>query len=101
MDQLRLAGELIGIGLKGKYRGQTQRWYAFRFEGSEDEIAINPPPGGNEAEFDQWAWMPMQDLPGLIVPFKREFTIRLLLSSYIWLEQSRSELGRSTAAHRR
>ena len=66
-----LPAELIGIGLKGKYRGQTQRWFAFRFEGSEDEIAINPPPGGHEAEFDQWAWLPMQDLPGLIVPFKR------------------------------
>ena len=37
---------LIGIGLKGKFRGQTQRWFAFRFEGDESEIAINPPPGG-------------------------------------------------------
>ena len=66
-----LPAELIGIGLKGKYRGQTQRWFAFRFEGNEDEIAINPPPGGHEPEFDQWAWLPMEDLPGLIVPFKR------------------------------
>lgn len=66
-----LPPELIGIGLKGKYRGQTQRWFAFRFEGDEGEIAINPPPGGHEAEFDQWAWKPMADLPGLIVPFKR------------------------------
>lgn len=66
-----LPAELIGIGLKGKFRGQTQRWFAFRFEGDESEIAINPPPGGHEAEFDAWAWKPMQDLPGLIVPFKR------------------------------
>lgn len=66
-----LPPELIGIGLKGKYRGQTQRWFAFRFEGDEGEIAINPPPGGHEAEFDQWAWKPMAELPGLIVPFKR------------------------------
>jgi putative (di)nucleoside polyphosphate hydrolase len=63
---------LIGIGLKGKYRGQTQRWFAFRFEGSDDEIAINPPPGGHSAEFDEWAWLPMKELPGLIVPFKRQ-----------------------------
>ncbi|MBB4291633.1 putative (di)nucleoside polyphosphate hydrolase [Rhizobium leguminosarum] len=62
---------LIGIGLKGKFRGQTQRWFAFRFEGNDSEIAINPPPGGHEPEFDAWEWKPMRELPGLIVPFKR------------------------------
>jgi len=66
-----LPPQLIGIGLKGKYRGQTQRWFAFRFKGDESEIAINPPPGGHEPEFDAWEWKPMHDLPGLIVPFKR------------------------------
>ncbi len=66
-----LPSDLIGIGLKGKYRGQTQRWFAFRFEGDESEIAINPPPGGHEPEFDAWEWKPMRDLPDLIVPFKR------------------------------
>ena len=67
-----LPDHLIGIGLKGKYRGQTQRWFAFRFEGPESEIAIDPPPGGHVPEFDQWAWKPMRDLPELIVPFKRK-----------------------------
>ncbi|HWT58243.1 MAG TPA: RNA pyrophosphohydrolase [Rhizobium sp.] len=62
---------LIGIGLKGKFRGQTQRWFAFRFDGDDSEIAINPPPGGHEPEFDAWEWKPMQELPSLIVPFKR------------------------------
>lgn len=66
-----LPPELIGIGLRGRYRGQTQRWFAFRFDGDESEIAINPPPGGHIAEFDTWAWKPMTDLPDLIVPFKR------------------------------
>ncbi len=66
-----LPAHLMGIGLKGKYRGQTQRWFAFRFEGAESEIAINPPPGGHEPEFDEWAWKPMHELPGLIVAFKR------------------------------
>lgn len=65
-----LPAELIGIGLRGKYRGQTQRWFAFRFEGDESEIAIDPP-GGHTAEFDAWAWKPMSELPELIVPFKR------------------------------
>jgi putative (di)nucleoside polyphosphate hydrolase len=62
---------LIGIGLRGKFRGQTQRWFAFRFDGDDSEIAINPPPGGHEPEFDAWEWKPMRQLPGLIVPFKR------------------------------
>jgi len=58
--------------LKGKYRGQRQRWFAMRFTGSETEISINPPPGGHQPEFDAWEWKPMQELPGLIVPFKRK-----------------------------
>lgn len=66
-----LPPELVGIAFKGKYRGQTQKWFAVRFEGDESEIAINPPPGGHEAEFDDWAWKKMDDLPNLIVPFKR------------------------------
>lgn len=67
-----LPADLVGIALKGKYRGQKQRWFAFRFEGDESEIAINPPPGGHEPEFDLWDWKPMSDLPELIVPFKRK-----------------------------
>ena len=43
-----LPRELVGIGLKGKYRGQTQKWFAFRFEGDESEIRIDPPPGGHD-----------------------------------------------------
>jgi len=66
-----LPAHLVGIALKGRYRGQRQRWFAFRFEGDEGEIAIDPPPGGHEAEFDAWAWKPMAELPELIVPFKR------------------------------
>lgn len=66
-----LPPDLIGIGLKGKFRGQTQKWFAFRFEGEDNEIAIDPPPGGHMPEFDAWEWKPMADLPALIVPFKR------------------------------
>lgn len=66
-----LPPHLIGVALKGKYRGQTQKWFAYRFEGDESEIAINPPPGGHTAEFDRWEWKPMAQLPELIVPFKR------------------------------
>ena len=67
-----LPSHLVGVVWKGKYRGQTQKWFAFRFEGDESEIRINPPPGGHTAEFDQWAWKPMDELAELIVPFKRK-----------------------------
>lgn len=66
-----LPEHLVGVALKGRFRGQKQKWFAFRFEGDESEIAIDPPPGGHAAEFDAWAWKPMEALPGLIVPFKR------------------------------
>ncbi|GIL00495.1 MAG: RNA pyrophosphohydrolase [Alphaproteobacteria bacterium] len=66
-----LPDHLVGVALKGRYRGQEQKWFAYRFEGEESEIAINPPPGGHEAEFEAWAWKPMAALPQLIVPFKR------------------------------
>jgi putative (di)nucleoside polyphosphate hydrolase len=67
-----LPPHLVGIAFKGRYRGQIQKWFAFRFEGDDREIRINPPPGGHKAEFDEWDWRPMHDLPGLVVPFKRK-----------------------------
>lgn len=67
-----LPADMIGIGLRGKYRGQKQKWYAYRFEGDELEIAINPPPEGHSAEFDQWRWEDMASLPSLIVEFKQD-----------------------------
>jgi len=66
-----LPPNLVGTALKGRYRGQKLKWFAYRFEGEESEIAIDPPPDGHPAEFGAWAWKPMEELPGLIVPFKR------------------------------
>ena len=67
-----LPDELIGIGLKGKFRGQKQKWFVYRFVGDEQEIQVNPPVTGEKAEFDDWDWKPMEELPKLIVPFKRK-----------------------------
>ena len=36
-----LPRDLVGLAFKGRYRGQTQKWYALRFEGDESEIAID------------------------------------------------------------
>lgn len=73
-----LPEHLIGIGLKGKYRGQKQRWFAFRFEGDESEINIEHPPAGQHQEFNAWDWKPMAELPDLIVPFKKDAYVQVV-----------------------
>lgn len=67
-----LPDDVLGKALKGLYRGQTQKWYAFRFTGQESEIDVLKPAGGaHGAEFVEWRWESLADLPALIVPFKR------------------------------
>lgn len=52
----------------GKYRGQRQKWFIMRFDGSDDEINLNT----QEPEFCEWKWVKPQTLPDIIVPFKRQ-----------------------------
>ena len=61
---------LVGTAWHGRYRGQTQLWFAARFEGEDSEIDLEPKPG-HEREFDAWRWVPHGQLPSLVVPFKR------------------------------
>lgn len=63
--------EIVGEAWNGKYRGQTQKWYALRFTGDESEIDIKHPAGGHKPEFAEWRWEAMEKLPELIIPFKR------------------------------
>jgi putative (di)nucleoside polyphosphate hydrolase len=68
-----LPDEVLGIALKGKYRGQRQQWFAFLFEGEESEINLTPPDDGDcDPEFDAWRWEALEALPNLVVPFKRD-----------------------------
>jgi putative (di)nucleoside polyphosphate hydrolase len=58
---------------KGRWRGQAQKWFAFRLdEGAEGEIDIEHPAGGHKAEFDAWRWEKLALTPDLIIPFKAE-----------------------------
>ncbi|MEI5665458.1 RNA pyrophosphohydrolase [Bosea sp. CCNWLW174] len=57
---------------RGRYRGQSQKWFAFRFDGDESEIDILNPGGGHKPEFDAWRWVPLAETTELIIPFKRE-----------------------------
>lgn len=65
-----LPGEALGIGLKGKYRGQSQKWFAMRFLGSDEDINIDAPMGA-KAEFDAWKWVTLEETVERIVAFKR------------------------------
>ena len=61
---------MLGIALKGRYRGQLQKWFAMRFVGDDREIDISAR-DGLKAEFESWRWAPVDLVPKLIVPFKR------------------------------
>ena len=65
-----LPPEALGTALGGKFRGQTQKWFAMRFSGRDDQINISGE-NGHEVEFDQWRWCDIDELTGLVVPFKR------------------------------
>jgi putative (di)nucleoside polyphosphate hydrolase len=52
----------------GRYRGQTQRWFAFRFTGDDREIDLE----AHHAEFEAWRWVDLSDLETLAVDFKRD-----------------------------
>ncbi len=64
---------------KGKYIGQTQKWFALRFTGEDCEIDIaRPADGAHQPEFDEWRWERPSLLPELIVPFKRHVYERVV-----------------------
>ena len=63
-----LPNHLIGIIWKGKFKGQTQKWFVMRFTGNESEININTV----KPEFLDWKWVNLDDLPKIAVKFKLE-----------------------------
>lgn len=65
-----LPEHLLGVALKGRYRGQRQKWFAMRFTGDDGEIDITAK-NGHKAEFDAWRWVRMEELPDLAISFKR------------------------------
>jgi len=79
-----LPDHLIGKVWKGRYRGQKQRWFALRFLGTDGDIDL----ATEHPEFDAWQWVDLDDVPGLVIPFKRD-TYRAVVSEF------RELLGRS------
>lgn len=52
---------------KKNYKGQTQKWFLFMFEGEESEIDLN----ATEAEFSSWEWVDAEEVPQRIIAFKK------------------------------
>jgi putative (di)nucleoside polyphosphate hydrolase len=53
---------------RGKWRGQSQKWFAMRFTGTDDDINI----ATAHPEFAAWRWVKPSQIVDLIVPFKRD-----------------------------
>jgi putative (di)nucleoside polyphosphate hydrolase len=63
-----LPEDLIGKLWKGKWRGQRQHWFLCRFLGEDGDVNIET----EHPEFRAWKWAEPDDLPAMIVPFKRK-----------------------------
>ena len=72
--EYELPKNLLGKIWKGKYRGQKQKWFVVRFLGDDDEINLNT----IKPEFAEWQWLKIENLPGVIVEFKRRVYEELL-----------------------
>lgn len=62
-----LPPELLGKVWGGKYGGQRQKWFLFRFLGSDGQIRIDT----DHPEFESWRWIDVDEMVASIVPFKR------------------------------
>ena len=63
-----LPADLVGALWKGKWRGQRQRWFLYRFLGSDADVNI----ATAHQEFKAWDWVAPETLPDIIVPFKQQ-----------------------------
>ena len=73
--EYELPDHLVGIIWKGKFRGQKQKWFIVKFLGNDNEINLNT----KNQEFIEWKWISINDLPGVIVDFKKHIYEKLVL----------------------
>ena len=69
-----LPPELLGHVWGGKYRGQRQKWFLYRFVGTDEQINI----ATAQPEFSQWRWISADHMLTAIVPFKRTVYTRVI-----------------------
>ena len=75
--EYELPKRLIGIIWKGKFRGQKQKWFIVKFVGEETEININT----KKPEFNDWKWLDANELPNVVVDFKKHIYEKLLIET--------------------
>jgi len=63
-----LPEHLLGKLWGGQFRGQRQTWLLARFSGTDADIVLD---AHDPAEFCEWRWARPEELPDLIVPFKK------------------------------
>jgi putative (di)nucleoside polyphosphate hydrolase len=76
-----LPEDLIGKVWKEPWRGQRQTWFLARFLGADEDVNIATP----DPEFRAWKWADPQELPAMIVPFKKALYAQLLAAFAEWL----------------
>ena len=64
-----LPPDLVGTALKGRYRGQRQKWFAMRFLGIDRDVNLK---AHKHVEFSAFRWVELDEVVRLIVPFKRQ-----------------------------
>ena len=74
MTEYELPDYLLGKIWKGKYRGQRQKWFVIRFLGHDQDINLNT----SKPEFIEWKWTNIDDLPSIIVDFKKKLYMNLV-----------------------
>ena len=72
--QYELPDYLLGKIWKGKYKGQKQKWFIVRFIGEDNEINLNT----GRPEFIEWQWLDIENLPNVIVHFKKRVYEKLI-----------------------
>ena len=91
MDRLRLPPGLGGAKASRGFKGQSQAWFAFRFDGEDGEVDLH---AHHEVEFDRWRWADLPEALDHVAAFKRA-AYRRVVAAFSPLA---AELARSAAA---
>ena len=72
--EYELPNYLLGKIWRGKFRGQKQKWFIVKFLGNDEEINLEK----DKPEFIEWKWLDIENLPNVIVDFKKNVYEKLL-----------------------
>ena len=72
--EYELPNYLLGKIWRGKFRGQKQKWFIVKFLGNDKEINLEK----DKPEFIEWKWLDIENLPNVIVDFKKKVYEKLL-----------------------